>query len=90
MAQVLSRGAGFLSCQPPELVFGLGGASEADLRVLWPGGLSENFGTVDANAKVLLVEGAGRAKTLEVGVKELLANAGSSVEPQVLGDAINA
>ncbi len=67
VAQVLSRGSGFLSCQPPELVFGLGEASEADLRVHWPGGMVEDFGALAANSKVLLVEGSGRIEKLEVG-----------------------
>ena len=59
--QVLSRGAGFLSCQAPELIFGLGGARSARLRVRWPGAGLEDFGTVDAGQlRLLLVEGSGK------------------------------
>ena len=59
VAQVLSRGAGFESCQAPELVFGLGSAKETTVEVLWPGGARENFGSVESGARILLVEGAG-------------------------------
>jgi len=58
-AQVHTRGAGFVSCQPAELVFGLGDAARADVSVLWPGGKRESFGSVAANGRYLLVEGAG-------------------------------
>lgn len=71
VAQVLSRGSGFLSCLPPELVFGLGQASEASVRVFWPGGLVEDFGTVAANSKVLLVEGSGQIEQLELSPHSL-------------------
>ena len=62
VTQILSRGAGFVSCQVPELVFGLGAATQATLEVRWPTGELESFGTVTANERVLLVEGAGRAE----------------------------
>lgn len=53
----LSRGAGFVSCQPPELVFGLGpDADEASVHVRWPGGAEDTY-TVAAGARVTLVEG---------------------------------
>ena len=63
-AQVLSRGAGFVSCQAPELVFGLGGAREASVEVLWPGGVRESFGTLTANSSVLLTEGTGKGAAI--------------------------
>jgi thiol-disulfide isomerase/thioredoxin len=64
LTQVLSRGAGFVSCQVPELAFGLGANAAARVEVLWPGGVREAFGTVPANARVLLVEGSGEAQPL--------------------------
>jgi thiol-disulfide isomerase/thioredoxin len=71
VAQVLSRGAGFESCSPPELVFGLGGAREAEVSVRWPGGASESFGKVPAGSRVLLVEGAGKPETLSAQPRRL-------------------
>lgn len=63
--QVLSRGSGFASCMPPELVFGLGGAPEASVSVRWPGGILEEFGSVPRDSRVLLVEGIGRPAPVE-------------------------
>lgn len=60
VAQVLSRGAGFVSCQPPELVFGIGAAESAEVEVIWPGARRESFGAIAANSRVLLVEGSGK------------------------------
>ena len=60
VAQVLSRGAGFVSCQAPELVFGLGDAPAAELRVRWPGGALESFGSVAAGARVPEFDGGAR------------------------------
>jgi len=59
VADVLSRGAGFVSCQAPELVFGLGDAESAKVEVRWVGGAKEDFGVVKAGSRVLLVEGSG-------------------------------
>jgi thiol-disulfide isomerase/thioredoxin len=58
-AQVLSRGAGFASCQSDELVFGLGALDEAQVDVVWPGGHRESFGMLPTGARQVLVEGAG-------------------------------
>jgi thiol-disulfide isomerase/thioredoxin len=53
----LSRGAGFVSSLPGELIFGLGpDADEASVRVRWPGGGVDTY-TVGANASVTLTEG---------------------------------
>ncbi|MBL8857538.1 MAG: ASPIC/UnbV domain-containing protein [Planctomycetes bacterium] len=57
-AQVIARGSGFASCQPPELVFGLGAATSTEIEVIWPGALRESFGTIAAGSRVLLVQGA--------------------------------
>jgi thiol-disulfide isomerase/thioredoxin len=60
VASVMTRGAGFVSCQAPELVFGLGEAKDARVEVRWPGGAREDFGVVAAGSRVLLVESSGR------------------------------
>ncbi len=57
-AQVLSRGAGFSSCQAPELVFGMGKALLCDVKVRWPSGDLESFGTIKPYERILLVEGS--------------------------------
>ncbi|HRV81949.1 MAG TPA: ASPIC/UnbV domain-containing protein [Planctomycetota bacterium] len=62
-AQVLLRGAGYASSQVPELVFGLGEATEIELRVRWPYGTEESFGKVAAGSRVLLVQGQGKPQT---------------------------
>ena len=62
VAQVSTRGAGFVSCQAPELVFGLGAAERAAVQVRWPGGAVESFGELARNSRALLVEGAGEAQ----------------------------
>lgn len=59
-AQVLSFGSGFESQNAPELIFGLGAASQARVSVLWPGGALENFGIVAPNSRNLLVQGTGK------------------------------
>lgn len=65
VAQVLSRGAGFVSCQAPELIFGFGGASSGQLSVLWPSGRTEAFGEVKANSRLWLEEGLGQGKSFD-------------------------
>ena len=63
VAQVLARGSGFASSQPPSLHYGLGSAREARLRVRWPGRTEfEEFGAVPAGERVVLVEGLGEAR----------------------------
>ncbi|MGK0220498.1 MAG: thiol-disulfide isomerase/thioredoxin [Planctomycetota bacterium] len=60
-AQVLSRGSGYGSCSPPELVFGLGLKTEQSVTAIvnWPGGAEERFEGLAPNSRMLLVEGAG-------------------------------
>ncbi|MCA8980791.1 MAG: redoxin family protein, partial [Planctomycetes bacterium] len=65
VAQVLSRGDGFSSCQVPELIFGLGAAPSAEVVVHWPGGATESFGALDSGSRCLLVEGSGEARSFE-------------------------
>ncbi len=71
-AQIHGRGAGFLSCQAPELVFGLGRGDKGELEVSWPGGVTESFGAVEAGSRVLLVEGQGKAKVFSGKPSRLL------------------
>jgi len=71
VAQLLSRGAGYASCQSPELVFGLGESERADVRVVWPGGSEEPFGILEGDQTVSLVEGSGVAQTVPAPSFEL-------------------
>ncbi|MDF1799464.1 MAG: ASPIC/UnbV domain-containing protein [Planctomycetota bacterium] len=64
-SQVLSRGGGFNSCQPPELIFGLGQAATGSVSVLWPGGLRQEFGAQDSGARLMLVEGQAEPGSFE-------------------------
>jgi thiol-disulfide isomerase/thioredoxin len=65
VAQVLSRGDGYSSCQVPELTFGLGRANEAEVVVHWPGGSTESFGELEAGTRAVLVEGTGAARAFD-------------------------
>ncbi|MEM9379422.1 MAG: ASPIC/UnbV domain-containing protein [Planctomycetota bacterium] len=71
VAQVLSRGAGFLSCQAPELVFGLGDAEDAVADVLWPGGARERFEGLARGGRYLLVEGEGEPRPFDARPRAL-------------------
>ena len=64
-SQVMARGGGFNSCQPPELIFGLGDADEATVSVLWPGGARQDFGAQAAGSRLMLVEGEADAGAFE-------------------------
>lgn len=66
MAQVMSRGAGFSSCQAPELVFGIRDERRVNVEVHWAGGLAEAFGHVRRNSRVLLVESLSRPEYLRM------------------------
>lgn len=65
VAQLVTRGGGFASCQAPELVFGLGDAESGTVEVSWPWGETESFGELAAGTRGLLVQGAGKAATFE-------------------------
>ncbi|MFT5050591.1 MAG: thiol-disulfide isomerase/thioredoxin [Chlamydiales bacterium] len=71
VAQLMSRGSGFASCQSPELIFGLGASEQAEVRVIWPGGSEESFGSLAGTRTVSLVEGSGSASTLAASAFEL-------------------
>jgi len=70
--QVLTRGAGFLSCQVPELVFGLGANEAARVSVQWPGGAREEFGNLRAGTRATLVEGSGEAEPVAARQRRFL------------------
>ena len=57
-AQEMHCGSGYLSGQPLELVFGLGGAPSARLEVVWPGGAADAVDAVKPG-RVTIEEGKG-------------------------------
>src|SRR5262245_33651556 len=63
-SQVVSCGSQFLSCQPTELLFGIGSQETAKVEVFWPGGGHETFDGVRAGTRVLIVEGSGAPEYL--------------------------
>ncbi len=63
-AQTLGIGNAYVSCQPYELHFGLGAATEVTLEVLWPGGARETFGPVPSGTRVRLTEGSAKVTPL--------------------------
>jgi len=71
VAQVLSRGAGYGSCQAPELVFGCGDREYVQVDVAWPGGVRERFERVPTGGAVLLVEGAQKAQPVPLKATQL-------------------
>jgi len=70
-AQVMSRGAGYATCQAPELIFGLGDAKEAQVEVLWPGGVRESFGALAAGSRLVLEQGTGAGSPFEAHPRAL-------------------
>jgi len=56
-SQVVACGSQFLSCQPTELLFGVGAEATVQVEVFWPGGAHETFDAVRAGTRVRLVEG---------------------------------
>jgi hypothetical protein len=61
MRQV-TAGEGFYSSHDKRVLFGLAGATTADVEVRWPSGLVEKLGNLAADATYHVVEGAGRAE----------------------------
>lgn len=53
----LQCGSGFLSCDAPELHFGIGRATTADVHVRWPSGHVDTFPSLSSNRTYLLAEG---------------------------------
>lgn len=65
LTQVLTRGAGYASCQAPELIFGFGEATSGELVVSWPYGQRESFGKVKPGTRWLLEQGTGKPVAFE-------------------------
>jgi enediyne biosynthesis protein E4 len=57
--QSVLASAGYLSCNDRRLHFGLGSAANADLEIVWPSGLREEFKGVSADHLLTVREGAG-------------------------------
>jgi hypothetical protein len=64
MRQV-TAGEGFYSSHDKRPLFGLGGASAADVEVRWPSGLVESFPNLAADRAYTVVEGSGTAVPVE-------------------------
>jgi hypothetical protein len=64
--QELACGSGYQSGNAPELHFGLGGASAADVTVRWPSGRTEDYQGLAANRIHTLVEGEPAARKDEL------------------------
>jgi hypothetical protein len=64
VTQLMARGNGFLSCNPPELIFGLPAKGAYSLRVRWPTGSTEVFDALSANTLTTFVQGTGRTETM--------------------------
>ena len=61
VTQIMARGNGFLTCTPPELIFGVTTRGPATLDVRWPDGRRERFTTKRDVASVQFVEGEGES-----------------------------
>lgn len=60
--QWLVGGDGYLCRNDPFLQFGLGDEVLAEgIEVVWPNGVTETFGGIEANQRLLLIEGMGKA-----------------------------
>ncbi|MEM8710119.1 MAG: ASPIC/UnbV domain-containing protein [Planctomycetota bacterium] len=73
-AQVLSRGSGYASSLPNQLVFGLGDAVSARISVRWPYGVVEDFGTAASGSRIELHQGKGKVLPRERRKTALLAD----------------
>ncbi|MGC6425565.1 MAG: ASPIC/UnbV domain-containing protein [Akkermansiaceae bacterium] len=60
--KTVTAGDGFLAQSSRWQHFGLGEKNEAEVRVIWPGGKEESFGSVKAGQFLELKEGAGKAE----------------------------
>ena len=58
----VTAGEGFYSSHDMRLLFGLGGATEADVEIRWPSGLVEQLPGLAADRAWRVVEGTGRAE----------------------------
>ena len=58
-AQAVLAASSYLSCGDRRLHFGLGGATAADLEIVWPSGARESVKSLRADQLVTVKEGAG-------------------------------
>ena len=58
-AQDLVSQSSYLSSNDPRLHFGLGSATSAEIEIRWPTGASESFQNVAADQMVIIREGSG-------------------------------
>jgi hypothetical protein len=59
---LINSAQGYLCSGDPRAHFGLGAAGRAQgVRVLWPDGTAEEFGTLEADRAVVLRKGEGRS-----------------------------
>ncbi len=80
-------GSSFGSTESPWPSLGLGGQREASVRVRWPDGTWEAFGTFDAKQRLRLVRGEGGAEAESVVRPGREASGGCSTAPRGLGGA---
>ena len=66
-AQEVSAQSSFYSANDRRLHFGLGSATSAELTIVWPSGVTEKVGSVDADHLVVVREGAGIQRRQKFG-----------------------
>jgi len=72
VAQVIARGSGFASSGSPNLIFGLGSKTSAEVKVLWPGAATwSSQGIVKAGGAYLIVQGESSPRVVEVEAGQL-------------------
>ncbi len=64
LAKLNSCGAGYLSQNATELIFGTGEALAIEVSVRWPGRETESFGALKVGGRYLLVEGTGKPREM--------------------------
>ena len=62
----IHAGEGYLAQSSPRPHFGLAAATAASVEVLWPDGTTEDFGTLEADRRWRLVQGAGSATPVQL------------------------
>lgn len=70
LLQTRRAGDGYMAQSSAWMHFGLGAESVQAVRVTWPNGQTEDFSTVQANQRYLLVQGSGKAKPWTLPVAE--------------------
>jgi thiol-disulfide isomerase/thioredoxin len=72
--RIISAGSGYLMQQPNEAYFGLGEATRVDrLTVTWTNGKVQDFGAIDADKLIKVVEGKSDVEYLETFKQPVLA-----------------